>query len=133
VERRDLAEQAFARINAARQAQGLPPLAWDEGLYQAALARAMDMWGRRYIGHHDPNSGASLIPCPCGEVLSASTDPVASWKSSPPHWEILMDPGGSAGAVALIQTPGIRMRVTSNPLKGQEISVVQISVGLVRR
>jgi hypothetical protein len=96
------------------------------------------MWGRRYIGHHDPNSGAFLIQCPCGEVLSASADPVASWKSSlpqssPPHWEILMDPGGSAGAVALIQTPGIRMRVTSNPLKGQEISVVQISVGLVRQ
>jgi len=66
-------------------------------------------------------------------VLSASADPVARWKSSPPHWEILMDPGGSAGAVALIQTPGIRMRVTSNPLKGQEISVVQISVGLVRQ
>jgi hypothetical protein len=132
VERRDLAEQAFARINAARQAQGLPPLAWDEGLYQAALARAMDMWGRRYFSHNDPETGASLVPCPCGEVLTTGPagkwDPVEAWRESAPHWSILMG-GYHAGAVAVIWMPprSWSLEGMSNPLPQM------LAVGLVRR
>jgi len=108
VERRDLALQAFERINAARQAQGLPPLAWDEGLYQAALARARDMWERKYFSHNDPATGASLVPCPCAEVLTTGPfgkwDPVDSWRSSAPHWGALMG-SYQAGAVAALWMP----------------------------
>ncbi len=131
VERRDLAEAAFERINAERQARGLHPLAWDEGLYQMALARARDMWERKYYSHNDPVTGASLIPCrPCGEVLSGSSkrtiDPVASWRSSPPHWDILMSPRGS-GAVAVLQVPPTRL------WDGGDSWVFRfIAVGLVR-
>lgn len=132
VERRDLAEQAFARINAARQAQGLSPLAWDEGLYQAALARARDMWGRRYFSHNDPETGASLVPCPCGEVLATgpagSGDPVESWRGSAPHWNILMG-DYHAGAVAVIWMPP-----RSWSLEGMSNPWPQVlAVGLVRR
>ncbi|WP_322794757.1 CAP domain-containing protein, partial [Thermoflexus sp.] len=132
VERRDLAEQAFARINAERQARGLPPLAWDEALYRLALARARDMASRGYVGHHDPESGEPLLPCGvCAEVISVATDPVANWKTSPGHWGALMSPERSAGAVAVLRYTG-RLRGTSNPLTGQTFSVSQIDVGLLR-
>lgn len=132
VERRDLAEAAFARINAERQARGLTPLAWDEGLYQAALARARDMAARGYVGHHDPESGEPLLPCGvCAEVISVAPDPVANWKTSPAHWGALMSPERSAGAVAVLRYTG-RLRGTSNPLSGQTFSVSQINVGLLR-
>jgi len=132
VERRDLALQAFERINAERQKQGLPPLAWDEGLYQAALARALDMWERKYFSHNDPETGASLIPCPCGEVLTTGPagkwDPVEAWRKSAPHWSTLMG-GYHAGAVAVIWVPP-----RSWSLKGVNNPWPQVlAVGLVRR
>lgn len=130
VERRDLAEAAFARINAERQARGLTPLAWDEGLYQAALARARDMWERKYFDHSDPVSGSLLVPCPCGEVLATAPspqyDPVESWRGSAPHWNILMGSYRS-GAVAILWIPPRIWSAAgvSNPLP-------LIAVGLVR-
>ncbi|MDW8029257.1 MAG: CAP domain-containing protein [Armatimonadota bacterium] len=133
VERRDLAEAIFAKINAWRQAEGLPPLAWDEELYQAALARARDMWARRYIAHRDPETGASLVPCPCGEVIATTLvatggafDPAAQWKASPPHRAILTRPF-HRGAVAVLQGPPARFRHPDG-----EIVQSHLAVGLVR-
>ncbi len=133
MERRDLAEQAFARINAERQARGLPPLAWDEGLYQAALARARDMWERKYFDHRDPQSGALLVPCPCGEVLATgpagSGDPVESWRGSAPHWNILMG-DYREGAVAILWLPPRSWSVSGVSSAGHWPQL--LAVGLVR-
>lgn len=127
IERRDIAEAAFARINAERQAVGAPPLAWDEGLYQASIARAWDMFERKYFSHYDPQTGALLVPCPCEEVISASFDPAANWKTSAPHWNALMNPGHSRGAMAVLQVPPFHV-----VRDGRTIPILWIAVGLVR-
>lgn len=105
-ERRDLGEEAFARINRERQARGLTPFLWDEELYAMAVARARDMIARRYYGHFDPATGRALYPAPCGEVLSGGDNPAESWKGSAPHWRALMSDSYSA-AIAVFRAEGI--------------------------
>jgi uncharacterized protein YkwD len=46
-------QQLFARINRARTANGLSPLAWSDTLLPVARGQSSDMACNRYLGHLD--------------------------------------------------------------------------------
>jgi uncharacterized protein YkwD len=90
------------RINAARAAHGLGPLAIDPHLERAARSHSVDMLRRDYFAHGDfarrlerfgvrgPVVGEDLA-WHVGRLSAATT--VAMWLASPPHRANLLRPG----------------------------------------
>ena len=110
-------------INAQRVKSGLPPLAWHDGLAQAARSHSQDLAqhnGRGHIGTdgRDPiarTSNLGLSGFFGGEVVTYDQSPVAafrSWMQSPPHREILLYPN-----TALL---GVGYGVVLGPVRGNQ-------------
>lgn len=142
---RPAAERAFNAINAERVAENLRPLDWDEGLYGSAVERARQVWEMKWFGHQMPG-GRSLIPCACGEVLSASSDrgdpvrrenPAHGWlHQSPAHRAVLLAATAREGAVAALRVP-LSFEVANSgggeaTIRVQPDGLTTIVVGLMR-
>ncbi len=115
-----LGRAVFSEANRAREARGLSALAWDERLYRAARAHALDMLRRGYFGHQAPGGPepkeryfrVGVYALKAAENLYELDGPylpadfarraVAGWLKSPGHRRNLLDPGFDKMAVAVV-------------------------------
>ncbi len=109
-------ERLVALTNDVRVEHGLAPLAWNSRLYQAATARAADMFDAQYFDHVRPD-GQTPWPviaqdypyADAGENLAIDfTNPihaVPAWMDSPSHRANLLDPAFKDTAVVIV--PGV--------------------------
>jgi uncharacterized protein YkwD len=112
------AEEVLDRVNDARAAAGVEPLAWDDALSQVAYAHSADMDARDFFAHVNPD-GEGLLdrlvaggvrPAYAGETLAqgfvAPEDVVDAWLGSDGHRETLMNPRFTRMGVGLHVAPG---------------------------
>lgn len=91
-----------ALVNQERLKQGLAPLRLEQRLTQAATGHSWDMALNNFVGHvgsdgSEPPDRLERVGYPVGPwgetVAAGQPDPRAvleAWKTSPPHWAILM-------------------------------------------
>ena len=103
----------FELCNAERAKEGLPPMIWDEGLYQACLIRAKEAMLESY-SHVRPNGQSHFtvltelgfkLPKSVGENLAYGQTPeeaVAAWMASPGHRATIMSKNSVTFACAAI-------------------------------
>ena len=104
--------EIFRLVNEERVKAGLHPLEWDPVLAEVARLRSQDMVDRRYLGHHDSETGEVLVDkllgergyAPGGENAGKNTvfalahptpaelanDRVRSWMGSTGHRENML-------------------------------------------
>lgn len=104
-----LARTLLAATNAARNAAGTGPCAWDEDLAMTARAHGADLAARNYFNHvtaegFDPPQRVGLLARrmigSASENLSyrraddptTATQVMEGWRGSPPHWSNLLRP-----------------------------------------
>jgi uncharacterized protein YkwD len=105
-------QEVFRLVNEERGKAGLHPLEWDPVLARVARLRSQDMVDRRYLGHHDPETGEVLVDKLLGErgyppggenggkntvftlahptSAELANDRVRSWMGSPGHRENML-------------------------------------------
>ncbi|WP_345771171.1 CAP domain-containing protein [Geodermatophilus normandii] len=108
----DMAQAVFHRVNAEREARGLPPLSWDDDL--AAVARGWNtvMAERDRLGHQDLGSLLGQEPLGdlegLGENVFQATGPVpagtvhAGWMRSDDHRVNVLQPGWDRLGIAVL-------------------------------
>lgn len=107
------------RINEARTGRGLPPLAWDARLAEAAMAHALDMSrhsGMVHIGSDGSDGGARIArvgyrAVQWREVVGWGFDGdpaqmMAWWLASPVHFDTLMATDVTEAGVSYVYAPG---------------------------
>ena len=118
----------FAQMNDARISEGLPPLAWDAGLADVAVARAASLARDGYFDHYGPDGSSAFselsargIPYRlAGENLArnnygaAATARVAfeALMSSPGHRANILEPRFGRAGVAVIRDGNYWLYVT---------------------
>lgn len=115
---RNVAEQyLFQAANAERHARGLPPLRWDESLYQAAWLHAQEMAAResishQYAGEPELSARAQTTGARFSEVAeNVAEAPTAvlihrGWMLSEHHRENLLDPRLDRIAISVLSRRG---------------------------
>ena len=105
---RGKAEEAFAKVNESRLANGIPELAWDESLYELACVRAQEIVMN--FSHQRPDGsyvGTVIIgeygASGCGENIAANyrsvTNLVNGWLNSQEHKEAMLDARFTSGVM----------------------------------
>jgi uncharacterized protein YkwD len=94
----EIEKDVFDRVNAQRDQAGLPPLAWEDRIADAARGHSQDMAAGAVPFGHDgfedriARIGATLPYQAAGEVVAFSgsaKEAVAAWIASPTHKAIL--------------------------------------------
>jgi uncharacterized protein YkwD len=116
-------QDLFNRVNEARRAAGLAPVAYDPRLGDIAFARSDDMATRNYFSHDGPNgnnyanllSQAHISYTRAGEIIAWNTYDAGQtslqtfngFMHSPPHHDIIMTPDYNYAGVGVVRdAPG---------------------------
>lgn len=116
-----LEEEMVEAVNARRQANGLPPYAYDEALFNVARAHVQDMVNRGYFSHINPDgqgvrartAAAGLDLSWVGENIQRNTRPeeetvqyaVEWFMNSPPHRRNILHPQFDSIGVGVTEEP----------------------------
>ncbi|WP_161784949.1 CAP domain-containing protein [Hoeflea sp. BAL378] len=123
-----LAERSLALVNAARQAEGLESLEFEDELSAAALAHARDMLARDYFAHTSPGGGTVL-----DRYLKAGGDDGRVVRENLSKCDGCRDRPDVAAIEAMhegwMNSPGHRANILAEGLAGFGFAVVQDNEG----
>lgn len=108
--------EAFQLANAQRQAAGLMPLTWDEGLANATNTRASELVVCYSHTRPDGSVCFTAFPahCAAGENIQmgnansvkTASGAITNWMNSPGHRANILNPSFTKGAISVVQIGG---------------------------
>lgn len=107
------AYEMLAMVNAERQRVGAPTLSWDAGLEAAAMQRAMEISVLTSHTRPDGSSCSTAFPeglFTMGENIAGGRSAVSQtyedWKTSPGHYQNMVDETFTKVGIACVEIPG---------------------------
>ena len=97
------AQDAFAKVNEIRVANGLSPLTWNGQIENAAKVRANEIVSS--FSHTRPE-GSVLYGENLAQYYDGADEVVAAWMNSPSHKANILKPEFKSGAIAAIEVDG---------------------------